>query len=64
MLFDLIPFSFLVTIVTIGIVFGAVLTAVGYSTLLERKVSAWVQDRVGPKVVISQGFFWFGPTVG
>lgn len=48
MLFDLIPFSFLVTIVTIGIVFGAVLTAVGYSTLLERKVSAWVQDRVGP----------------
>lgn len=48
MLFEIIPLGLLVTLVTIGVVFGFVLTAVGYSTLLERKVSAWVQDRVGP----------------
>ena len=61
MLFDLIPFSLLVTLVTIGVIFGAVLTAVGYSTLLERKVSAWVQDRVGPnRTGFDLGQPWLG----
>jgi len=29
-------------------IIGAILTAAGYSTLLERKVAAWIQDRIGP----------------
>lgn len=61
MLFDLVPLSLLVTVVTIGVLFGAVLTAVGYSTLLERKVSAWVQDRVGPnRTGFDLGQPWLG----
>ena len=28
---------------------GAVMTMAGYSVLAERKVSAWMQGRVGPK---------------
>jgi len=32
----------------IGVVFGVVMTAVAYAVLVERKVSAWIQDRVGP----------------
>ena len=30
------------------VVFGVVMTAVAYAVLVERKVSAWIQDRVGP----------------
>ena len=32
----------------IGVVFLAVLPMVAYSVLAERKISAWIQDRVGP----------------
>jgi len=32
----------------IGIVFGVVMTMVAYAVLVERKVSAFIQDRVGP----------------
>ena len=32
----------------IGVVFGVVMTAVAYAVLVERKVSAWIQNRVGP----------------
>lgn len=37
--------------IKIAVVFGAVLLGVAYTTLLERKVSAWIQDRVGPNRV-------------
>ncbi len=37
-----------ITIITIGIATGAILTTCGYLILAERKVSAWIQDRVGP----------------
>ena len=34
--------------VKIAVVIGMVLTMVAYSVLAERKISAWIQDRVGP----------------
>jgi NADH-quinone oxidoreductase subunit H len=36
------------SIVLMTVVIGAVMTAVGYCTFFERKISAWVQDRIGP----------------
>ena len=36
------------TLIKIVVVFGAVMTMVAYSVLVERKVSAFIQDRVGP----------------
>ncbi len=41
----------LVTLITIAVILGGVLGGVAYLTLLERKVSAWVQDRYGPNRV-------------
>jgi NADH-quinone oxidoreductase subunit H len=38
----------LFSIVKILIAFGVVMTFVAYAVLVERKVSAWIQDRVGP----------------
>jgi NADH-quinone oxidoreductase subunit H len=43
---DLIP-----TLITIGVVLGAILTGCMYLVLAERKVSAWMQDRIGPNRV-------------
>jgi len=37
--------------VKIGLLFGAVLTTVAYMTWVERRVSAWIQDRRGPNRV-------------
>src|ERR1039458_10026404 len=34
--------------VKVAVVIGAVLTMVAYAVLAERKISAWIQDRVGP----------------
>ena len=37
--------------VKIGLLFGVMLTIVAYMTLVERRVSAWIQDRRGPNRV-------------
>jgi NADH-quinone oxidoreductase subunit H len=43
--------NLLVTIVTIAVVLGGILGICAYLVLLERKISAWMQDRVGPNRV-------------
>ena len=49
---DLIP-----TLITIAVVLGAILTGCMYLVLAERKVSAWMQDRIGPNRVGPFGLF-------
>jgi NADH-quinone oxidoreductase subunit H len=44
-------FSFWITIVTIVVVLGAMLTICSYLIYLERKIAAWMQDRIGPNRV-------------
>lgn len=39
------------TVVKIAVAFGVLMTMVAYSVLVERKVSAFIQDRVGPNRV-------------
>jgi NADH-quinone oxidoreductase subunit H len=43
--------QFYFSIVLMLVAFGAIMTAVAYAILLERKIAAWVQDRYGPNRV-------------
>jgi NADH-quinone oxidoreductase subunit H len=44
-------------LITIAVVLGAILTGCMYLVLAERKVSAWMQDRIGPNRVGPYGLF-------
>jgi NADH-quinone oxidoreductase subunit H len=44
-------FRLWITIVTIVVVMGAMLTICAYLIYVERKIAAWVQDRIGPNRV-------------
>jgi NADH-quinone oxidoreductase subunit H len=50
-------FSFWITLLFIVIVVGVMQGVGGYLTLLERKVAAWTQDRLGPNRVGPLGLF-------
>ncbi len=47
----------LITLITIAAVVGAIPGVCNYLILLERKLSAWMQDRVGPNRVGPMGLF-------
>src|SRR6516164_4411990 len=44
-------FSFWITLIFIAAALGAILGTCAYLILLERKISAWAQDRIGPNRV-------------
>jgi len=47
----------LVSAMKIAFVFGTVMPGVAYSVLAERKICAWIQDRIGPNRVGPFGFW-------
>jgi len=50
-------FEIVVTLVKLGVVVGALMGAVSVMTWVERRVSAWIQDRYGPNRVGPFGLF-------
>ena len=47
----------LITLLTISVVVAAIPGVCNYLILLERKLSAWMQDRIGPNRVGPMGLF-------
>src|SRR5437660_2405193 len=47
----MLDFHFILTLILIAAVMGAVQGTCAYLILLERKISAWAQDRIGPNRV-------------
>ncbi len=45
---SIITTQFLVSIVVLAVAHGSIMGLVGFSTYLERKISAYIQDRIGP----------------
>jgi NADH-quinone oxidoreductase subunit H len=50
-------FNFWATVITIIVLMGAIQGTCAYLILLERKISAWMQDRLGPNRVGPYGLF-------
>lgn len=48
---DLLPFLIISALKTLAIIFGVILPMVSYTVYAERKVSAMIQDRIGPNRV-------------
>ena len=49
--------------VKVAVVIGVLLTVVAYSILAERKIAAWVQDRLGPNRCAPEFVKWI-PVAG
>ncbi|HMC67070.1 MAG TPA: NADH-quinone oxidoreductase subunit NuoH [Gemmataceae bacterium] len=49
--------DFWITVITIAVVMGALQLTCAYLILLERKIAAWVQDRIGPNRAGPRGLF-------
>jgi NADH-quinone oxidoreductase subunit H len=52
---DFLTSQFGVSLIVMQVVMGVMMAAVAYCILLERKISAWVQDRIGPNRVGPKG---------